>query len=120
MIGGVRAHVFCGPAKVTVRVGGKTSVIRNGRCSRVAGSFFVNIGTQLSPSSPKYSYFGLVVNATRPGTYRTGLVTFNLGTAAHGLSGRGEKVTLKSGLRGGSFLGIDLDTLKPISGSFSC
>jgi hypothetical protein len=44
-IGGKAAQVYCGPAKATVRIGGKTMTIRGGTCGWSTNSFRLQTGT---------------------------------------------------------------------------
>src|SRR5579884_1768762 len=64
-VGGVQERVFCGPAKATVTVGGKTLRFAGGSCERTPAYVSVNIGTVvLGPTGrPKPDYFGLDVGA---------------------------------------------------------
>jgi hypothetical protein len=117
-VGGVRVQAFCGPARATVHVAGKTVVIRNGRCLVSPGIVLVNIGSHATPLNARYSDFGLTVNATRPGTYTVAQVTLDLGTTGYLIAGK--KVKLNPGLRSGSFSGSDAFSGKPIAGTFSC
>lgn len=58
----ITAH-FCGPAVVTLRIGGKTEIVRNGSCFHATGAagIIVEVGTQITTS-------GVVSNATHGGT----------------------------------------------------
>ncbi len=57
----ITAH-FCGPAIVTLRIGGKTEIFRNGSCFHANGSpgIIVEVGTQITSS-------GVVSNAVKGG-----------------------------------------------------
>jgi len=44
-ISGRTAYVFCGPAKATVRLGGKSLAFRNGTCVWTSNSFKLELGT---------------------------------------------------------------------------
>jgi hypothetical protein len=57
----ITAH-FCGPAVVTLRIGGKTEIFRNGSCfhSNDAAGIIVEVGTQITSS-------GVVSNAVNGG-----------------------------------------------------
>jgi hypothetical protein len=46
-IGGKNAMVFCGPAKASVTVAGKTYKLSGGTCTRTSKYFYVNIGTEI-------------------------------------------------------------------------
>ena len=78
-------RTFCGPAKVTVKVGGRTITLSQGSCEKTSGYLAVNIGVFSSTPTPssRPNYFGLVVGrapgsstppAPRDGTYRSGIV----------------------------------------------
>src|ERR1700759_4545172 len=43
--GGAQARVFCGPAKATVQIGGKTLTFKGGSCERTSTYVALNIGT---------------------------------------------------------------------------
>jgi len=58
----ITAH-FCGPAVVTLRIGGKTEIFRNGSCFHANGApagLIVEVGTQITSS-------GVVSNAVKGG-----------------------------------------------------
>jgi hypothetical protein len=129
--------VFCGPAKATAKVGGKTYTLSNGTCARTSKYLYLNLGTEvLSGPKQKYSYFGLLVGAypgaasgtkasPKDGTYAGGLVTIRWkGKTAYILNGAGDKnvkITLKNGRTAGTFSGTTF--LAPhlkVKGSFTC
>jgi hypothetical protein len=126
--------VFCGPAKATAKVGGRTYTFSNGACIRTPKYVNVNIGTEvLSGPKQKYSYFGLLVGegttanakpASKDGTYSGGLVTIRWKGKDYALVGTADKsvkVTLKKGRKAGTFSGTTF--LAPhlkVTGSFTC
>jgi len=57
----ITAH-FCGPAVVTLRIGGKTEIFRNGSCFHATGNagIIVEVGTQVTTS-------GVVSNGVKGG-----------------------------------------------------
>jgi hypothetical protein len=129
--------VFCGPAKATAKIGGRTYKFANGTCVRTSKYLYLNLGTEvLSGPKQKYSYFGLLVGAypgaasgTKPspkdGTYTGGLVTIRWkGKTAFILNGAGDKnvkITLTNGRKAGTFSGTTF--LAPhlkATGSFTC
>lgn len=78
--GGANARTFCGPAKATVVVGGRTIHYAGGNCERGPAYLSLNIGTIVLGTStkPKPEYFGLLVGkapvvggtpATHDGTF---------------------------------------------------
>ncbi|HEY1367352.1 MAG TPA: hypothetical protein VGF23_09575 [Gaiellaceae bacterium] len=87
-VAGQPARVFCGPARATVHYLGRTYAFANGLCKR-APAFTVNLGTVTPARSvpPSLTYFGLVVEGTKPGTYRGTkvLVAFQVGSMRVGL-----------------------------------
>jgi hypothetical protein len=81
--GNVKVKVFCGPARATVRFGratyvygGRTYAFRNGRCVKTARTLYINVGVQWLPypstELPRTRFFGLIIDATRDGTYHPG------------------------------------------------
>jgi hypothetical protein len=78
--GGANARTFCGPARATVVIGGRTIHYSGGNCERGAAYVSLNIGTVVLGTStkPKTEYFGLLVGkapivggspATHDGTF---------------------------------------------------
>jgi hypothetical protein len=78
--GGANARTFCGPAKATVVIAGKTIHFAGGNCERGPAYLSLNIGTVVLGTStkPKPEYFGLLVGrapivggtpATHDGTF---------------------------------------------------
>lgn len=64
-IGGKAATVYCGPAKATVHVGGRTMTFRNGSCSWTSNSFKLQLGTIfLFRSRPLQQQAGFAIYAT--------------------------------------------------------
>jgi hypothetical protein len=134
--GSTSGMVFCGPAKATAKVGGKSYSFSGGSCTRTSKYFNINIGTLvLSGPKKKYSYFAILVGAYpgslpgakaagKDGTYAGGLVSVIWQGKAHTLNGAGDKtvkVTLKKGRTAGSFSGKEFfPPYTAISGTFSC
>ncbi len=130
-VNGVLSRVFCGPAKATAKVGGKTLAFRNGVCERRAAYWDVNIGivTLGQTSKPKPDYFGITVGrfpgagggvpaAGKDGVYKTGVV-LALVSGGKGLAVVRATVTLQGGRTRGTFTGRTL-TGALVSGSFRC
>ena len=127
---------FCGPAKATAKVGGKTYAFKSGSCIRTSKYVNVNIGSEvLSGPKKKYSYFAVLVGdsgavagakpAAKDGTYAGGLVTIRWkGGKDYVLNGAGDKtvkVTLKKGRTAGTFSGTTyLAPHLKVTGSFTC
>jgi hypothetical protein len=118
-IGGAPARVFCGPAKATVTLAGRTYRIAGGVCQK-APSFTVNVGALTFGGKTRLSYFGLTLPGRKDGTFTGNRVTlsFNAGAVRASLS-RDAKVVVRGGLRAGTFSGRDLLGRK-LAGSFAC
>lgn len=139
VIHGFQARVFCGPARATVTVNGKTVTVKNGVCERYPTYFLVNIGTAVTgigKNRPKLPYFGLLMGrspayvepaVTKPGNYRKGTITFNGSGIQVDLHNEPDlRITLAPGLRSGTFSATKpgspiygTPTYK-VKGSFSC
>ena len=134
--GGASGLMFCGPAKATAKVGGKTYVFTNGSCGRKSTYLYLNLGTEvLSGPKGSYSYFGLLVGAypganpgtkaaPKDGTYSGGLVTVRWKGKDSILNGAGDpnvKITLKKNRTAGTFTGTTFIPPKvKVTGTFSC
>jgi hypothetical protein len=116
-INGVSARTFCGPAKATVRMNGKTITYRGGECSKSIGLFTVNIGTVvLGNLKNKPEYFGVTANAKAGVQSRQGVAVVHAGKSQAIIG----TVKIQAGLRAGTFSGKVFGSSKVISGSFSC
>ena len=116
-IAGASARTFCGPAKATVKLNGKSVSYTGGVCSTSIGLFSVNVGTVvLSTVKGAPEYFGLTAKA-KPGTQPRQTVAVVHAGANHGIIGT---VTLNPGLRGGTFAGKAFGSSTTIAGSFTC
>ena len=116
-IGGVNARTFCGPAKATVKINGATVSYKGGACSKSIGLFTVNIGTVvLGNLKNKPEYLGVTATA------KPGVQTRQTVSVVH--AGKGKSiigtVTLKAGLKSGTFSGKVFGSSAAISGSFTC
>ncbi len=112
---------YCGPAKVSFKVGKAKYSFKGGSCAAEHNGpflFGVHIGTSTYgvPKS-KYNYFQLDAKSNQAGNSKGGGVTWQLRSGKEGLLRRA-KVTLFSGLKGGSFTGGSKKT--PVSGTFHC
>jgi hypothetical protein len=117
-INGVNARTFCGPAKATVRVNGRTIVYKNGNCSKSFVGFEVNIGTVvLGNVKLKPEYFGLIAKA-KAGTHGDGSLAVN--HAGKDVAILKATITLKPGLKAGTFSGKVFGSTARITGSFTC
>ncbi len=118
-IAGKTVVFFCGPAKATVRFAGKSIGYRNGECMNSGGMFTVNIGATIpGAAKQKYPYFGLTVDATRPGTYTRQNLGFSYAGRVYAIGQH--TIVLGPGLRSGTFTGKSFPGLRPVSGSFTC
>jgi hypothetical protein len=116
-INGVPARTFCGPAKATVRMNGKTIAYRGGKCSKSLGLFSVNIGTVvLGNLRNKPEYFGMTASAKAGVQTRQGVSVVHAGKS-RAIVGT---VTIKAGLIAGTFSGKVFGSSRIISGSFTC
>src|SRR5215218_10062667 len=116
-INGVSARTFCGPAKATVKMNGKTISYSGGKCSRSLGLFSINIGTVvLGNLRNKPEYFGMTASAKAGVQPRQGVSVVHAGKS-QAIVGA---VTIKAGLKAGTFSGKVFGSSKTISGSFTC
>jgi len=122
-IKGKKAFVFCGPARVTMKMGAKTLRFTLGECDTTGSFFSLQLGT-LVPSSanprPPYfgPYFGLLVQAPRGGVFVDAIVAFIWEGTRYALTSP-NNVTLTGSQRRGTFAGR-LENGPKVSGSFSC
>jgi hypothetical protein len=94
-VGGLTEKTFCGRAKATIKVGGKTFTLKQGACVSTSAYLTVNIGTFVHghTTKPKPDYFGLDVGrvpgttappAGKDGTYTKGVsLAVNHGAASY-------------------------------------
>jgi hypothetical protein len=116
-INGVNARTFCGPAKATVRMNGQTVPYKGGACSKSVGLFTINVGTiVLGNLKNKPEYFGITVDA-KAGTQTNEGVSVTHAGKSLAIMGT---VTLKAGLKAGTFSGKVFGSPARISGSFTC
>ena len=116
-INGVSARTFCGPAKATVKMNGKTFSYSGGECSKGAGLFAVNIGTiVLGKLKNKPEYFGVAAAAKAGVQPRQTVAVVHAGTSRSIIG----TVAIKVGLKGGTFSGKVFGSSTDISGSFAC
>jgi hypothetical protein len=117
-INGVNARTFCGPAQATVRVGGRTVVYRGGECSKSSFGWSINVGTVvLGNLTRKPEYFGIVASA-KPGVQnKVSVAVVHSGKTFAVAAGT---LTLKPGLKAGTFSGKVFGESTRLSGSFTC
>lgn len=118
-VGGRHGLGFCGPASAVVHLGSRTLQYHGGLCRQAAGSFSVNIGT-IVPGliTGKPASFGLTTHGTQAGRQLNAAVGFTFEGRSYALAE--QLVTLRSGLRGGSFAGRVLGSTKRVIGTFTC
>jgi len=125
--GGASARTFCGPASVSLHLGGKSYTLSGGQCARTSQYVSLNIGTIVlgNTSKPKPNYFGLDVGKTpgggtpapHDGTYKAFALAFVVGGKDY--SSVNASVTLKGGRTRGSFSG-KLLAGGSVSGTLNC
>ena len=130
--GGVQARVFCGPAKATVHVGGKTLSFSNGNCEATPKYVSVNIGTVVlgQTTKKKPDYFGLDVGqipgstakpSPKDGTYTGGAVAIVSGGKSYAVRGDTVKITLTGNRSKGTLTGsLIFGGSGAVTASFSC
>lgn len=134
-VGGATVHVYCGPAKATVKFGGKTVAFTGGNCGVAKGlglqGWALGIGKYtVAPAKPKFKYFGVawVGPSPKAGTYKKGefVVTFFLPGKSYTIIGSplgtpAMRVTVTKGAKKGTFTGrLNGTGGPPVSGSWSC
>ncbi len=130
--GGAQARVFCGPAKATIHVGGKTLTFKGGSCERTSKYLTVNIGTVVlgQTNKAKPDYFGLDVgqvpgSTSKPagsdGTYIGGVLVLDKGGKSYAVRGDTLKITLSGGRTKGTVSGALLfGGSGAVTGTFGC
>jgi hypothetical protein len=117
-INGVNARTFCGPAKATVRVGGRTVVYKGGECSKSSFGWSINVGTAVLGSlTRKPEYFGLAASA-KPGVQTK--VTVAVVHSGKAFAVSAGTLSLKPGLKSGTFSGEVFGESTRLTGSFTC
>ena len=121
-VNGKAAVRFCGPAKASATVGAKRFTFSGGVCSTSGLYFTINIGTivtnTVAGAKPgPTSYFGATVTPPDSGVHLKQALSWTSGGKAY--SALGNRVTLQTGLRRGSFSGTSL-TGQKIRGTFTC
>ena len=121
-IGGKSARTFCGPAKAHATIGSKSFSFSGGECTKSGTYFTINIGTlvlhKVASSKPgPATYFGVTVAGDTPGVHLKQVLAWNTGGTAYTVLHN--SITLKSGLKSGTFSGHSINGQK-IKGSFSC
>jgi hypothetical protein len=116
-INGVNARTFCGPAKATVKINGSTVSYKGGECSKSIGLFALNLGTVvLGNLKNKPEYLGVTATAKAGTQTRQTVAVVHAGKSKSIIG----TVTLKAGLKSGTFSGKVFGSSAVISGSFTC
>jgi hypothetical protein len=116
MIAGRYARVFCGPARASLVVAGRTFTFRPGECFRSKDFTNVNIGTYTVGNVPVARYLR-IVGPSRDGAALTGTVSWQLPGLVDGI--RGARLTLGGKGTRGTFSGRAWSG-KRAKGSFTC
>ena len=115
---GIAYLTWCGPARATLHLGGKTYAFSGGRCYRGAGAFAINLGSVTRPPNKrKLLYFGITVFAPHDGTFRNQGVAWQFSNGGRG--SLDATIKLAGGRTKGTFAGATLAGVKG-SGTFSC
>ena len=124
-IHGVSVSVSCGPAKASVTYKGKTYKFSVGRCHKIGGAYFVNIGKSAALGDTPVAYaFDVGVSsypAPHDGTYHT-TVTLVWQIPGHRFQLKAPyNVTLSGKLTKGTFSGTVLRSGTAVAkGSWTC
>ena len=121
-VAGKDAMRFCGPAKASATVGAKTFTFSGGVCQLAGKYFTVNIGTlvihKVAGAKPGPArYFGATIASSTPGVHLKQVLSWNSGGKGYAVVSN--SVTLKQGLKSGTFSGKSL-TGQKVKGTFSC
>jgi hypothetical protein len=113
---------FCGTARATAKVGPRRFAFAGGTCATSGPYFTVNIGTlvvnAVANAKPgPSSYFGLTLTPATSGTHLKQTLVWTSGGKRYSVLNN--SVTLKEGLRSGSFSGLSL-TGQKVTGTFTC
>jgi hypothetical protein len=120
-IGGFTARTFCGPARATVHVGGKTLSFSGGQCAISMGYWTVNIGTiELGQPHKTRSYFGiaLIKPSHADGSYPGVSFAFNVPGKSYSVSNA--TLILRNGGKSASFSGAVTTGGGRVTGSVTC
>jgi hypothetical protein len=122
-VGGKPARTFCGTAKVVAKIGTKTFSFTGGECTKTATYFTLNIGTivinPVANAKPgKLPYFGMTVTPGDSGVHLSQALSWV--SSGKRYSVYANSVTLKTGLKKGSFNGHALPGGGKVTGTFTC
>jgi hypothetical protein len=117
-VGGSPARTFCGPAKAKVKLGSSTASYAGGECSKSSFGWTINIGTVvIGNAKKKPEYFGITTTKASAGAHAKSTVAIVHSGKTYAVIGT---VTLKAGLKSGTFSGKVFGSPTKITGSFSC
>ncbi len=121
VVKGTSILVHCGPARATVKVGGKTYKIFGGKCklTREARLYVVDVGiATIAGSQPTARYLGIRSQRLTPGLTRSAGIAVHAGRKAYSVAPSVVKVA--KGMRSGTFSGDALGPRGAVSGSWTC
>ena len=121
VVEGTTIYVYCGPARATVKVGGKTYRIFGGKCKRMreAKLYVVDVGIiTVAGGKPTARYLGIRSKRLTPGTTTTAGIGVQVAKAAYNVAPNVVKVG--NGMRSGTFSGDALGRAGRVSGSWTC
>ena len=116
IVAGRYVRVFCGPARASLVVAGRTFTFRPGECFRSKDFTNVNIGTYTVGNIPVARYLR-IVGPSRDGAALTGTVSWQLPGLVDGI--RGARLTLAGKGMRGTFSGRTISGRRA-KGSFRC
>jgi len=116
ILGGRYVRVFCGPARASLVVAGRTFSFRPGECFRSKDFTNVNVGT-FTVGSPPVARYLRVVGPSRDGAALRGTVSWQLPGLLDGI--RGARLTLAAKGTRGTFSGRTYSGRRA-KGSFTC
>lgn len=111
-------RTFCGPAKATLKDHGKAYFFKQGKCAVFGSTWSLNLGTIAITGKVKHKYLGITVFSKKPGTH-SAAVSWQWPNGTNTSLERA-KVTLKRGLKRGTFTGWNAKGGGKATGSFSC
>ena len=111
------SRTFCGPARGTLKVGGKKYSFKGGYCQVQGPTWSLNIGTIALTGRPKHDYLGITMFSRKAGTHGAAVSWQTPGKNGSLLHA---KVTIKPGLKKGTFTGRNAAGGGKATGSFTC
>lgn len=130
-VGGATVFNYCGSAKATVKLAGKTLAFKGGGCglqkSSLLKGWALGIGRYtVPPATAKFKYFGVAyVGTPKAGTFKKGefVITFSVPGKTYSVIGSplgtpAMTVAVTKGARKGTFSGVASG--KKVSGQWTC